>query len=71
MNNRSQNKIFLKKGAKLADFLCIFGSNLKLMATSLGWWENSEIFLVIPEVYTQLWLTRHKDSQQFLFFRTP
>ena len=34
----------------MADFLCIFGRNLKLMATGLGWWENSEFFLVTPEV---------------------
>ena len=37
-------KYFVKKGPKMADFLCIFGRNLKLMATSLGWWENSVIF---------------------------
>ena len=34
----------VKNGSKMADFLCILGQNLKLMATGLGWWENSEFF---------------------------
>ena len=40
----AETKYFVKKGSKMADFHCIFGPNLKLMATSLGRWENSEIF---------------------------
>ena len=37
----AKTKYFVKKGPKIADFLCILGRNLKLMATGLGWWENS------------------------------
>ena len=40
----AERKYFVKTGSKMADFPCIFGQNLKLMATGLGWWENSEIF---------------------------
>ena len=40
----ARTKYFVKKGPKMADFPCIFGRNLKLMATGLGWWENYEIF---------------------------
>ena len=67
----AKTKYFVKKGSKMADFLCIFGRNLKFMATGLGWWENSEIFLVTPEVYAQPWLALRKYFQNFNFFRTP
>ena len=67
----TKKKYFLKKGPKMVDFLCIFGRNLRLMASALGWWENSEIFLVTPEVYAQPWLAHHKDFQNLCFFRTP
>ena len=40
----AKTKYFVKKGSKMADFLCIFVRKLKLMAPGLGWWENSEIF---------------------------
>ena len=40
----AKTKYFVKKGSKMADFLCIFVRNLTLMAPGLGWWENSEIF---------------------------
>ena len=51
----------------MADFLCILSRNLKLLATGLGWWENSDFFLVTPEVYVQPWLAHHKDY--LLFFQ--
>ena len=40
----AKTKYFVKKGSKLADFLCIFVENLKQMAPGIGWWENSEFF---------------------------
>ena len=49
----AKTKYFVKKGSNMADFLFIFVQNLKLMAPGLGWWENSEFFLVTPEVYAQ------------------
>ena len=67
----AKTKYFVKKGSKMADFLCIFVRNLKLMAPGLGWWENSEIFLVTHLVYAQPWLALRKDFQNFNFFRTP
>ena len=60
-----------KNGSKMADFLFILGQNLKLMTTGLGWWENSEIFLVTAEVYAQPWLAHHKDFQNFYFSGHP
>ena len=49
----------------MANFLCVFGRNLKLIATGLGWWGNYEIFLLTPEVYAQPWLAGQKDFQNF------
>ena len=66
----SNTKYFLKKGTKMTDFLCVFGRNLKLMATGQGCWENSEIFLVTPEKRAQPRLARQKDFENYLF-RTP
>ena len=40
----TKTKKIVKNRFKMADFLCIYGQNFKLMATGLGWWENSEIF---------------------------
>ena len=40
----AKTKYFVKKGSKMAEFLCTFVQNLKLMAPGLGWWENSEFF---------------------------
>ena len=55
----------------MADFLCFFVRNLKWITPGLGWWENSEIFLVTPEVYVQPWLAHRKDFQNLIYFRTP
>ena len=67
----AKTKYFVTKGSKMADFLCIFVRNLERMAPGLGWWENSDIFLVTPEEYAQPWLALRKDFQNFNFFRTP
>ena len=67
----AKTKYFVKKGSKMADFLCISVRNFKLMALGLELLENSEIFLVTPEVCAQPWLALHKDFQNFNFFRTP
>ena len=67
----AQTKKCAKKWPFSGNFLCIFVKNFKRAATGLGRWENSENFLGTPEVYQQPWLTRHKDSQTFNFFRTP
>ena len=40
----AKTKYFVKKGPKMADFLCIFCRNLKLMATPHFCEQNSEIF---------------------------
>ena len=40
----AKTKYFVKKGPKMADFLCIFCQNLKLMATPQFCEQNSEIF---------------------------
>ena len=40
----AKTKYFVKKGSKMADFLCIFCRNLKLMATPQFCEQNSEIF---------------------------
>ena len=53
----------------MANFLCVFGRNLKLIATGLGWWGNYEIFLLTPEVYAQPWLAGQKDFQNFYFLQ--
>ena len=67
----AKTKYLTKNEPKKADFLCILIRKLKWVAPGSGWWENSEIFLVTPEVYAQPWLALHKDSQHFIFFRTP
>ena len=67
----AKTKYFVKKVPKIADFLCIFVQNLKLMAPGLEWWENSKKILVTSEVYAQPWLALRKDFQNFNFFRTP
>ena len=35
---------YVKKGSKMADFLCIFVQNLKWIAPSLEWWETLIFF---------------------------
>ena len=65
----AKTKYFVKKGSKMADFLCIFVLNLKSMAPGQGWWEN--YFFVTPEVYAQPWLAIRKDFQKLNFFRKP
>ena len=40
----AKTKYFVKKGPKMADFLCNFCRNLKLMATPQFCKQNSEIF---------------------------
>ena len=40
----AKTKYFVIKGPKMADFLCIFCRNLKLMATPHFCEQNSEIF---------------------------
>ena len=67
----AKTKYLTKNEPKKAYILCILIRKLKWVAPGSGWWENSEIFLVTPEVYTQPWLTLRKDSQHFIFFRTP
>ena len=67
----AKTKYFVKKGSKMADFLCIFVRNLKPMAPGLGWWETLNFFLLTPEVYAQPWLALRKDVQKSYFFRTP
>ena len=42
----AKTKYFVKKGLKMADFLCILVRKLKFMATGLGWWENSDFFFL-------------------------
>ena len=44
LKSYGQNKIFCEKMPKMADFLCIFCRNLKLMATPQFCEQNSEIF---------------------------
>ena len=46
----AKTKYFVKKGRKMADFLCIFCQNLKLMATPQFCKQNSEIFLVAKKL---------------------
>ena len=53
----AKTKYFTKNEPKKANFLCILIRKLKCVATGSGWYENSEFFLVTPEVYTQSWLT--------------
>ena len=67
----AKTKYLTKNEPKKAYIPCIFIRKLKWVAPGSGWWENSEIFLVTPEVYTQSWLTLRKDSQHFIIFRTP
>ena len=60
LKSYGQNKLFFEKRVKVGDLLCIFVRNLKWMATSLGWWENSQVF-------AQPWLAHHKGFQNFNF----
>ena len=52
----AKTKYFVKKGSKMADFLCIFVRKLKPMAPGLVWWEHSEFFFGgFLHIYAQPW----------------